>query len=109
MFLIERFPAETPGDVQEFLDSLLGEVYGSRPEWVAYELRDSYRFQGRDFTEMFSPAGSVYLRLAVRASTGNGISRDILQLGTRASLSRAWLIHHGQESEYGSDEVQKVG
>ncbi len=109
MFLIERLPAETPEDVQAFLDSLLGEVYGSRPEWLAYELRHSYSFRGRDFIEMLCPAGSVHLRLGIHASTGDGITRDIVQLGTRNSLSRAWLIHHGQESEYGSDEIQRIG
>jgi hypothetical protein len=109
MFLVEKLAAETPNDVQAFLESLVVEIYGRRPDWLDYDLRDSYRFRGMEFIEMFCPAGSVHARLSLRASTGDGISRDILQLGTRDGQSRAWLINHGQESEYGSDEIEKAG
>jgi hypothetical protein len=109
MFLIEKLPAETTKDVQAFLETLIGEIYGSRPEWLDCELRESYSFRGREFIQMFCPAGSVHARLSLRASTGNGIGRDILELGTREGQSRAWLLHRGQKSEYDSDEVEKVG
>lgn len=109
MFLIEKLPAETPKDVQAFLESLVAEVYGRRPEWLDYELRESYRFRGREFIRMFCPAGSVHAHLSLRASTGGGISRDILQLGEREGQSRAWLLHHGQESEHDSNEIERVG
>ena len=109
MFLIEKLPAETTKDVQAFLEALVGEVYGRRPKWLDYDLRETYRFRGREFVQMFCPAGSVHAQLSLRASTGDGISRDILQLGTREGHSRAWLLHRGQESEYDSDEIEKVG
>ena len=108
MFLIEKMPAETPKEVQAFLEALVGEIYGRRPEWLDYELRESYRFRGREFIRMFCPAGSVHAHLSLRASTGDGISRDILQSGTRDGQPRAWLLHHGQESEYDSDEIERV-
>ena len=81
MFLVERLPAETRRDVEAFLEILLREVYGRRPEWLEYDLRESYTFQGREFIRMFCSAGSVHAHLTLRASTGGGISRDILQLG----------------------------
>ena len=109
MFLIEKLPAETTQDVQAFLEALVGEVYGRRTEWLDYDLRESYRFRGREFVQMFCPAGSVQAHLSLRASTKDGISRDILQLGTRDGQSCAWLLHHGQESEYDSDEIEKIG
>ena len=109
MFLIEKFPAETLKGVQAFLEALVGEIYGRRPEWLDYDLRETYTFRGREFVQMFCLAGSVHAQLSLRASTGDGISRDILQLGTRAGHSRARLLHRGQESEYDSDEVERVG
>jgi hypothetical protein len=109
MFLIEQLPAEGPEDVQAFLDSLVGEIYGGRPEWLDYELRGGYKFRGREFIQILCPAGSVHLRLSMHALSGNGISRDILQLGTRDGRSRAWLINQGQESEYDSGEIERVG
>jgi hypothetical protein len=108
MFLIEKMPEETTGDVQVFLDILLREIYGRRPEWLIYELRQIYQFRGREFVQMFCHAGSVYAQLLLRASTGGGIGRDILHSGTRDGQLRAWLLHHGRESEYDSDEIQKL-
>jgi hypothetical protein len=58
---------------------------------------------------MFCAAGSVHAQLSLRASTGEGMSRDILQLGMREGHSRAWLLHRGQKSEYDSGEIEKVG
>src|SRR5436305_1343861 len=104
MFLLEKLPAETPRDVEASLEALVREVYGKRPAWLEYELRESYKFHGREFIRMFCPAGSVHAHLALQASIGNGISRDILQLGTRDGRPLAWLIHHGQESEYDPNE-----
>jgi hypothetical protein len=109
MFLIEKLPAETPRDVEVFLEILVREIYGRRPEWLEYELRESYRFQGREFIQMFCPAGSVHAHLSLRASTGDGISRDILELGTRDDLQRAWLLHRGHQSECDPVEVEKIG
>ena len=43
MFLIEKLPAETTNDVQVFLEAIVGEVYGRRPEWLDYDLREAYR------------------------------------------------------------------
>jgi len=108
MFLIEKFPAETHKDIEAFLESLLGEIYGRRPEWLNYDLNESYRFRGREFIRMICPAGSVHAHLSLRALTGEGISRDILQLGTREGCELAWLLHRGQQSEYEPAEVQKV-
>jgi len=108
MFLIEKFPAETDKDIRGFLESLLCEIYGRRPEWLDYDLIESYCFRGREFIRMSCPAGSVHAHLSLRASTGQGISRDILQLGTREGRELAWLVHRGQESEYEPDEIQKV-
>src|ERR1022692_1848204 len=107
MFLIEKLPAETPKDVQAFLEALVAEIYGKRPEWLDYELRESYRFRGREFIQMFCPAGSVHGHISLRASSGDGISRDILQLGTRQGREFAWLLHRGQESEYDPIEVEQ--
>jgi len=109
MFLIEKLPAEKAENVQAFLEALVGEIYGRRPEWLSYDLRESYSFRGREFVRMFCPAGSVHAQLSLRASTGDGVSRDILQLGMREEQSHAWLLHHGQESEYDQDEIEKVG
>ena len=109
MFLVEKLPVETPQDVQAFLETLVREIYGRRPEWLKYDLREVYRFRGREFIRMSCPAGSVHAHLSLRASTGDGISRDILQLGTREGREFAWLLHHGEESEYAPDEVQRVG
>jgi hypothetical protein len=109
MFLVEKMPAETPQDVAAFLEILVREVYGRRPEWLEYDLRESYRFQGREFIRMFCAAGSVHAHLTLRASTGSGISRDILQLGTREDRPLAWLIHQGHETEHDPDEVKEIG
>jgi hypothetical protein len=109
MFLIEKLPAETTQDVQAFLEGLVRQVYGRRPEWFDYDLRESYSFRGREFVRMFCAASSFHAQLSLRASTGDGISRDILQLGTKDGRSSAWLLHHGQESEYDSDEIERVG
>ena len=109
MFLLEKLPTETTKDVQAFLEALVGEVYGRRPEWLDYDLREGYRFRGREFVRMFCAAGSVHAQLSLRAWTGDGISRDILQLGTRDGQPRALLLHHGQESEHDSDEIERVG
>ena len=109
MFLIEKLPTETTKDVQAFLETLVAQVYGKRPEWLDYDLRECYSFRGREFVRMFCAAGSVHAQLSLRASTGDGISRDVLPLGTRDGQPRAWLLHHGQESEYDSDEIERVG
>jgi hypothetical protein len=109
MFLIEKLQTETTEDIRHFLETLVSEVYGGRPEWLEYDLRESYNFKGREFIQMFCRAGSVHARLRLRAATGDGIGRDILQLGSRDGQSRAWLLHHGQESEHDSDEVERVG
>jgi hypothetical protein len=109
MFLIEKLPAETTKDVQAFLDALVARVYGRRPEWLDYDLRESYRFRGREFVQIFCPAGSVHAQLSLLASTEGGISRDILQLGTRNQQAHAWLLHKGQEFEYDSNEIERVG
>jgi hypothetical protein len=108
MFLIEKLPAETIRDVQEFLETLIAQVYGGKPEWLRYDLRESYRLRGREFIRVFCPAGSVHARLSLHASTGGGISRDILQIGIRDGWTRAWLVHHGQEFECDSDEIESV-
>jgi hypothetical protein len=115
MFLMEKLPSETPRDVEAFLESLIRKVYGKRPEWLEYELRESHRFQGREFMRMFCNAGSVHSHLTRRAATGEGISRDILLLGTRIQVDTgenwpsARLIHLGQESVHDPNEVQRVG
>jgi hypothetical protein len=109
MFLVEKLPGETPQDVQAFLEALVLQVYGMRPEWLEYELRESYQFRGRQFVRMFCSAGSVHAHLSLRASTGEGITRDILQLGTKDDRSLAWLLHRGQQSEYDPDEVEATG
>ena len=109
MFLIEKLPAEVTSDVQAFLEALVTEIYGRRPEWLEYDLSESFRFRGREFVRMFCRVGSVQARISLQASTGNGISRDILQLGMRDGWSRAWLLHHGEESEYDPDEIERVG
>ena len=108
MFLVEKLPNETPKNVESFLETLIIEIYGKRPEWLEYELRESYKFNGREFIQMFCPAGSVHSHLSLRASTGGGISRDILQVGTRAGHEFAWLLHQGKESEHDSSEVEKI-
>jgi hypothetical protein len=58
---------------------------------------------------MLCPAGSVHARLSLRASTGDGISRDILELGTRDGCPRAWLLHQGKRSEHDPCEVEGIG
>jgi len=107
MFLVEKLPNETPKDIEAFLESLVQEIYGRRPEWLKYDLRESYSFRGREFIRMFCPAGSVHGKLSLRASTGDGIGRDILELGTKQGREFAWLLHRGKESEYDSSEVKK--
>ena len=109
MFLVEKLPAETPRDVEAFLELLVREVYHTRPEWLEYELQESYRFQGREFMRMSCTAGSVHAHLGLRASTGDGISRDILEVGTRDDCPRAWLLHRGQQSEHDPSEVEAIG
>jgi hypothetical protein len=109
MFLVETLPGETPRDVEAFLEALIRQVYGRRPEWLEYDLRETYQFRGRQFIRMFCPAGSVHAHLTLRASTEDGITRDILQLGTKNDQPRVWLLHHGQQSEYDPDEVQRIG
>jgi len=108
MFLIEKFPAETHKDIEAFLESLVRELYDRRPEWLNYDLSESYRFRGREFVRMICSAGSVHAHLSLRAMTGEGISRDILQLGTREGRELAWLLHQGHESEYEPAEIQRV-
>src|SRR4051812_43024397 len=100
MFLVEKLPTETPQDVQAFLEALISEIYGNRPESLDYELRESYSFRGREFIRMFCSAGSVQDHINLRASNGDGIGRDILQLGTRQGREFAWLLHRGRESKY---------
>ena len=109
MFLVEKLPAETPRDVEAFLEVLVREVYRRRPEWLEYDLRESYRFQGREFIRVSCTAGSVHAHLSLRASTGDGIGRDILELGTRDGCPRAWLLHRGQQSEHDRSQVEAIG
>ena len=109
MFLIEKFPTETPHDVQIFLEALIVEIYGRRPEWLDYELAGCYRFRSQEFVRMYCPAGSVHGHIYLRAWTGDGITRDILEIGTREGHSYAWLLHNGIKSEYDSHEVEPVG
>ena len=109
MFLVEKLPSETPRDVGAFLEVLILEVYGGRPDWLEYDLRDRYAFRGREFIQMFCPAGSVQAHLIRRASTRDGISRDLLQLGRKDGRPLAWLLHLGQESEHDPGEVQMIG
>ena len=109
MFLIEKLTTETLGDVEAFLEALVLEVYGKRPECLDYDLCYSYRFQGREFVRMSCPAGSVHARLSLRALKGEGISRDILELGVRDDRPCAWLVHRGQQSEVDSGEVERIG
>ncbi len=109
MFLVEKLRDETLPDVEASLEVLVREIYGRRPEWLEYDLRGSYRFQGREFIMMFCPAGSVHSHLTLRALTGDGISRDILQLGTKEGRRLAWLIRQGKQSEYDPAEVEENG
>jgi hypothetical protein len=109
MFLVEKLPTESPEDVVAFLERLVCEIYGRRPEWLEYDLRETYSFRGRAFIRMFCPAGSVHAHMQLRASTGEGISRDILQLGAQGGRQFASLLHRGQESRYDPDEIEKVG
>jgi hypothetical protein len=109
MFLVEKLPAETPRDVELFIEALVDEVYGRRPDWLEYDLCESYTFQGREFIRMSCIAGSVHAHLSLRASQGDGIGRDILQLGTRDGCPRAWLVHRGQRSEHDRREVEATG
>jgi hypothetical protein len=60
MFLVEQLANETPEDVRAFLEDLVREVYGRRPEWLEYHLRRTHSFRGRASIEMFCPAGSVH-------------------------------------------------
>lgn len=108
MFLVEKMPAETLQDVEIALDVLVRDIYGRRPEWLEYDLRGSYRFQGRDFILMSCPAGSMHAHLTLQALRGDGISRDILQLGTKEGRQVAWLIHQGNQSEHDPDEVEEI-
>jgi hypothetical protein len=98
----------THEDVEEFLESLVLEIYGRRPEWLDYDLGDSYKFRGREFVRMICPAGSVHAHLSLRALTGEGIGRDILELGTRHGRELVSLLHNGQQSEYEPEEIQRV-
>ena len=109
MFLIEKFAAETPKEVQASLEALVVEIYGRRPEWLDYAPRESYRFQGREFIRMDCAAGSVHGQLSMRASSGEGITRDILETGAREGRGCAWLVHRGNKSEHDSHEVERVG
>ena len=108
MFLVEKHPTETASDVESFLEALIGEIYGRRPAWLDYHLRESYRFQGREFIRMWCPAGSVQGSLSLRASTGAGVTRDFLMLGTRDGRSRAWLLRRGEKSEFNSEELKRI-
>ena len=109
MLMIEMMPSETREDMKAFLEALVGKIYRMRPEWLEYDLRESYRFGGREFIRMFCPDGSFHGQLSLRASTGDGTTRGILQLGTREGRPCAWLLHHGQESEHDPDKVERVG
>lgn len=67
MFLVEKLPNETPEDVSAFLEHLVRQIYGRRPDWLQYDLRDTYSFRGRAFIQMFCPAGSVHAQMHLRA------------------------------------------
>jgi hypothetical protein len=110
MFLVEKLPNETPEDVGAFLEQLVRDIYGRRPDWLQYDLRHTYSFRGRAFVQMFCPAGSVHARIHLHASTGEGLKRDFLELGSKQDgRPIAVLLHRGQESRYGLDEIEKIG
>ncbi len=108
MFLVQKSPTETLEHVKDFLNGLVHEVYRKRPEWLQYELRETYEFRNQQFVRMFCAAGSVHALLSYRASTKGGITRDILQLGTRGGRPYAWLLHDGKESEHNPDDVKRI-
>jgi len=110
MFLVEKLPNETREDVGSFLEHFVREIYGRRPDWLQYDLRDTYSFRGRAFIQMFCPAGSVHAQMHLRASAGEGIDRGILQLaGTPNGRRVALLIHRGKESECDPNDIEKIG
>ena len=110
MFLVEKLPNEAREDVGAFLEDLVREIYGRRPDWLQYDLRDTYSFRGRAFIQMFCPAGSVQAHMHLRASAGEGFSRDLLQLASTQDGQRfALLLHRGQESRYDPAEIKKIG
>jgi hypothetical protein len=107
MFLIERLPGESVTDLRSHVDALLVDVYTKIPAWLEYELRESYRYDGRQFHLMYCVAGSVHCQFQVHASRGAGISRDILIVALLATdmSSVATIIHRGVKTEISPDLI----
>jgi hypothetical protein len=108
MLLIEKRPSEKNKDVEAFLDAVLVEIYGRRPEWLEFELRETFEFKGRLFIEVFCRAGSVFAQISRLASINTGLDRDILQIGMKEGRQLVWLLHEGVESQHGTADVQRI-
>jgi hypothetical protein len=108
MLLIEKRPSEEKQDVEAFLDAFLVEVYGRRPEWLEFELRETFEFKDRLFIEVYCRAGSVIAQIRRLASKNSGLGRDILQIGMKEGPELVWRLHEGAETEHGTAEIHRA-
>lgn len=84
MFLIERFKDETDAEFRDGICEMLDRCYSRIPDWLTFEIRESYIYAGSEFCLFYCAAGSVHCFLESAASTAPGSSRGIIVVGTIA-------------------------
>jgi len=79
--LIESEPQESDESLRTWLEALFHEIYGSRPDWLKYELGQSYTFRDQRYRQFKCIAGSVSLFIMKQAKEPPGINRSIIYWG----------------------------
>jgi hypothetical protein len=106
MFNIEIFQGETDEQFKEWLESLFVKIYTKKPDWLEYELGDTYYYQNSFFRRFKCIAGSVTALIMTKAYEKD-FSRLILYWGTdQDGLPSACLIEKGETRKVAIDEIK---
>ena len=107
LLLIERRASETRSEIAAFVALLAQKSSGHRSEPLDFDLCESRRFQEREFIRLICATNAAQ-QILTRASTGNGIARDVLQCDRINGQPVAWLIHGGQKLQCDPFDIERI-
>ncbi len=98
--LFETNSEETSEEFKAVFESvILKKCYSEIPEWLVYVVSEPQGWNGRIFRAVECPAGSVYAKLLLAATSKQGLPRGMLTVHQSGGVQRLTFIEEGIEKE----------
>ncbi len=96
--LFETTAEESPEEFKAAVESeILEKCYSEIPEWLEFVVSEQQSWNGRIFRAMECPAGSVYAKLILLATSKQGLPRAMLSAHETGGRYLLTLIEEGVE------------